>query len=477
MNDIIYSPEGMSYEIVDRLGHGTFGQVLKCTTKDERQMALKVIKNKPAYFQQGLIEVKILQLLNQSYDFRVVKMADYFVYRKHLCIVFELLSVNLYDVIKHNSFRGLPFNMVRSIVDQLTRALVCLKLSNVIHCDLKPENILLTTKKNTKIKLIDFGSASFLGQQVYTYIQSRFYRSVDVILGLVPFTPAIDMWSLGCIVAELFLGLPLFPGHSEFDQLNRIVELMGPIQSSILDRSKNGRKFFTKTPTGAWKLRSREEYEEVTGKKERVGRKHVSKAGSLQELIMTAPVKMSSETTEEELRVKRAKILSFIEFCLEYDPEKRLSPAQAVGHPLFDETVVSTTAVQSWKPRNDEACVRRLAEDANSFVHNSSSTSRTTLAAAGTNSSTLSTDMMSTPVKMPLLKDWSPLQPRNSQNSRFSRPPSSGIPPPDDSMPVSYRPALRESPKKWESSPTTVVRHRLPPGIPCSPNDLVVKWV
>ncbi|KAF4739920.1 dual specificity protein kinase yak1, partial [Perkinsus olseni] len=239
VNDVIANPEGYGYEIADRLGHGTFGQVLRCVTCDNRSVAVKIIKNKPAYFQQALVEVRILQLLNRYYDTRIVKMTDYFVYRKHLCIVFEQLSMNLYDVLKQNSFRGLPVNMIKSIMDQLLRALVCLQTQGIIHCDLKPENILLVTKRNTKIKLIDFGSAAFSGYQVYTYIQSRFYRSPDVILGIHPFTTAIDMWSLGCILAELFLGLPLFPGSSEKDQLTRILALMGSVPCGILDKGRN----------------------------------------------------------------------------------------------------------------------------------------------------------------------------------------------------------------------------------------------
>lgn len=424
VSDVFSSPEGVTYEIVDRLGHGTFGQVLKCSTKDDRHIALKVIKNKPAYFQQGLIEVKILQLLNQSYDLRVVKMSDYFVYRKHLCIVFELLSVNLYDVIKHNSFRGLPFNMVRSIVDQLTRVLVCLKLSNVIHCDLKPENILLTTKKNTKIKLIDFGSAAFQGQQVYTYIQSRFYRSVDVILGILPFTPAIDMWSLGCIVAELFLGLPLFPGNSEFDQLNRIVDLLGPISSRVLDRGKNTRKFFSKTSSG-WTLRSREDYEETTGKKEKVSQRKPNVSKSLRDAIMPTSSTLYGE-----------KILSFVSLCLDYDPAERLTAAQAVGHPLFDESITDIAQVQAWRARADDACMRRLTEDATSFVHNSSGEQ---------NPGTPQDPMLSTPMRniqnLPnsAIKT-TPGKPRIASLSDGGRFSTAG---PDDSMPLSYRPVLQ----------------------------------
>jgi dual specificity protein kinase YAK1 len=91
---------------------------------------------------------------------------------------------------------------------------------------LKPENILLRSLEVPSIKVIDFGSACLENQQTYSYIQSRFYRSPEVLLGL-KYTTAIDMWSFGCIVAELFLGLPIFPGNSEYNQLTRITETMG----------------------------------------------------------------------------------------------------------------------------------------------------------------------------------------------------------------------------------------------------------
>lgn len=86
----------------------------------------------------------------------------------------------------------------------------------IIHCDLKPENILLKEENKSGIKIIDFGSSTFIDEKVYTYIQSRFYRAPEIMFGI-PYTPAIDMWSLGCIIAELYIGYPLFPGESEND--------------------------------------------------------------------------------------------------------------------------------------------------------------------------------------------------------------------------------------------------------------------
>ncbi len=86
-----------------------------------------------------------------------------------------------------------------------------LRSASIIHCDLKPENILLTDAASGQLKLIDFGSACFEGRTVYSYIQSRFYRCPEVVLGGT-YGASIDMWSFGCVAAELFLGLPLFPG-------------------------------------------------------------------------------------------------------------------------------------------------------------------------------------------------------------------------------------------------------------------------
>ena len=92
-----------------------------------------------------------------------------------------------------NGFRGLSLALIQSITRQILHALQCLRAAGIIHCDLKPENILLKSSRSTDIKLIDFGSACFEGHVVYSYIQSRFYRSPEVLLGL-EYTSAIDIW-------------------------------------------------------------------------------------------------------------------------------------------------------------------------------------------------------------------------------------------------------------------------------------------
>lgn len=100
----------------------------------------------------------------------------------------------------------------------------------MIHCDLKPENILLRKKEDNKgyhIKIIDFGSACWKNNIVYSYVQSRFYRAPEISLGIWNYDCSIDMWSFGCMIAELFTGIPLFPGESEEELLALIMELWG----------------------------------------------------------------------------------------------------------------------------------------------------------------------------------------------------------------------------------------------------------
>ena len=159
-------------------------------------------------------------------------------------MTFEKLSMNLFEFLKINDFNGFDHNLIRRFAIQLLYALKYLKQLEIIHCDLKPENILLKEENKSGIKIIDFGSSTFIDEKVYTYIQSRFYRAPEIMLGI-PYTPAIDMWSLGCIIAELYIGYPLFPGDSENDQMSRIIEMRDVPSNQVLQKSERKMKFFT----------------------------------------------------------------------------------------------------------------------------------------------------------------------------------------------------------------------------------------
>ncbi len=147
-------------------------------------------------------------------------------YRNHQCLVFEMLSLNLYELLKNTHFVGVSLQLIRKFAKQILKSLQFLARPDVdvIHCDLKPENILLRHPKRSGVKVIDFGSSCRSHRRMYPYIQSRFYRSPEVLLGL-PYTVAIDMWSLGCILFEMHTGEPLFSGSDQFDQMQKIVKV------------------------------------------------------------------------------------------------------------------------------------------------------------------------------------------------------------------------------------------------------------
>ena len=201
--------------------------------------------------------------------------------------MFELRSGNLYELIKQNQFRGLSTTLVRVFAQQLLNGLGLLNKARLIHCDLKPENILLKNLESPVIKIIDFGSACDERQTEYTSIQSRFYRSPEVLLGL-PYSSAIDMWSLGCIVVELFLGLPLFPGSSEYNQVSRITEMLGLPPTWMLEMGKQSGEFFEKTHDDygrrTYRLKSMEQYSREHGSKEQPSKKYFQ-ATTLPEII------------------------------------------------------------------------------------------------------------------------------------------------------------------------------------------------
>ncbi|KZT10957.1 kinase-like protein [Laetiporus sulphureus 93-53] len=347
VNDWLGADEGHKYLILDILGQGTFGQVVKCQNmKTHEVVAVKVVKNKPAYFNQSMMEVTILELLNNQCDpddqHHILRLRDSFIHKNHLCLVFELLSSNLYELIKQNQFQGLSTQLVKVFTAQLLDALTVLKEARLIHCDLKPENILLKSLQSPQIKVIDFGSACHERQTVYTYIQSRFYRSPEVLLGL-PYAAAIDMWSLGCIAVELFLGLPLFPGTSEYNQITRIVEMLGMPPQYMLDMGKQTGQFFDSYVDGyghkRYKLKNIEQYSREHNTQEQPGKQYF-KANSLPEIIQQAPMPSFKSTSRQahEMEKEMNNRAAFIDFCqglLNMNPIERWSPQQARMHPFI----------------------------------------------------------------------------------------------------------------------------------------------
>jgi len=131
---------------MELLGKGTFGQVVRCVRKSKNDnFAIKVIKNKPAYTNQALMEVKVFKKIkeenprNENY---IVRLFDYFVFRNHICLVFEMLHVSLYDLLRLSNFSGFSLKFISRLSEQIIESMICLERNRIIHCDLKPENIL-----------------------------------------------------------------------------------------------------------------------------------------------------------------------------------------------------------------------------------------------------------------------------------------------------------------------------------------------
>lgn len=135
-------------------------------------------------------------------------------------------------------FNGVSLNLVRKFAKQILRCLEFFARPDVdiIYCDLKPENILLRHPRRSGLRIIDLGSSCVATKRTYTYIQSRFYRSPEILLGL-PYDQKIDAWSLGCLLVEMHTGEPLFAGTNQYDQMCKIVDMFGMPPLSMLEDS------------------------------------------------------------------------------------------------------------------------------------------------------------------------------------------------------------------------------------------------
>ncbi|XP_076270757.1 dual-specificity tyrosine phosphorylation-regulated kinase 2 isoform X2 [Rhynchophorus ferrugineus] len=305
-NKVLHDHICYRYEILEVIGKGSFGQVIRALDHmTNKHVAIKIIRNKKRFHHQALVEVTILEHLkkkDKDANHNVIHMLEYFYFRNHLCITFELLSLNLYELIKKNNYQGFSLNLIRRFANSMLKCLRLLQKENIIHCDLKPENILLKQRGSSSIKVIDFGSSCYSNERVYTYIQSRFYRSPEVILGLT-YGTAIDMWSFGCILAELYTGCPLFPGENEFDQLACLMEVLGQPPDDLLANARRKRLFFDSRGNPRYIVNTK-------GRKRKPGSKNLAMV----------------------LRCTDSLFIDFISRCLEWNPKKRMTPSEALNH-------------------------------------------------------------------------------------------------------------------------------------------------
>jgi len=441
------------YRVCRLLGQGTFAQVFECTREGHPgRCAVKVVKNRPAYARQAAVEIDVFRAMAADPTFRcegTIGLRHYFRHANHLCLVFELLGGNLYEVLRKRQFRGLPLDTVRSIVGQLTRAVAELAKKSIVHCDLKPENILVAEKESeramdaldggttprhppsktppapppappppppatddasfvpesqdtfssgrtsrdatsssaspgsdagaaptpappnppVRIKIIDFGSACFTGRAAHAYVQSRFYRSPEVLVGL-PYDSAVDMWSLGCVAAELYLGLPILPGVHEHDQLCRIQEMVAPLPDWMVEEGTKSELYYCRAdptaepppplrpatadpdllpdrasvrtpnaaPGSAWALRTGRDYA-ATRDGQRKGavadynKNRYFRQKRLADIVARHGGRAATATEADRVALRH--FVHFLTGLLEPDPWRRWTAYQAISHPFL----------------------------------------------------------------------------------------------------------------------------------------------
>lgn len=309
------------YKVELAIGEAVFSRTYKCIDLQTNQrVCLKIIKNNKEYFDQGIDEIRVLEYIAKHCDVdktHLVRMLDYFYFREHLIIVTELLRDNLYEFSRLLAERGVInyFNIPRlkKITVEVLQALNVLHNLGLVHCDLKPENILIQSFSECTIKVIDFGSACFITDELTSYVQSRSYRAPEVILGL-QYDQKIDLWSLGCVLAELFTGEVLFKNDSEQTLLARIIATIGPIPShlfegnaDLLDQFREN-SLFAIDPNGN---------------------------GILSSTLAEPPLEDIIDTEDQHLP-------SFLRSLLEIDPQHRASAAEALAHPWLARGVFQT---------------------------------------------------------------------------------------------------------------------------------------
>lgn len=251
------------YKILADLGEGTFGKVVKAQDiRNDHTIALKIIKNVDKYREAARLEINVLERLNEE-DSRgkhlCVRMLDWFDYHGHTCLAFEMLGQSVFDFLKDNGYQPYPLDQVRHIGYQLCYAVKFLHELRLTHTDLKPENILFVNSdyevirrakdrrrevrriKDSRIRLIDFGSATFDHEHHSTIVSTRHYRAPEVILEL-GWDQACDVWSIGCILFELYIGSTLFQTHENREHLAMMQRILGPIPYRMCRRSRT--KYF-----------------------------------------------------------------------------------------------------------------------------------------------------------------------------------------------------------------------------------------
>ncbi|KAF2663401.1 kinase-like protein [Microthyrium microscopicum] len=319
------------YHVNSILGKGMFSAVVRAEDEQTgKVVAIKIIRTSDAMKKAGLKEIDILKTLSDADpDGKrcVIHLERSFEHKGHLCMVFENLSLNLREVLKKfGRDVGISLKAVRSYARQMFIGLTLLKKCNIVHADLKPDNMLVNDARNL-MKICDLGSAAIApvsATDITPYLVSRFYRAPEIMLGM-PYDFAIDTWAVGCTLFELFTGKILFAGRNNNQMLRCIQECRGQITLKMLKKANLWDQHFDNN------LRFK------SAEKDPVTNKDVVKL-----LNFTKPTK------DLKSRLRKASrgftglnnkdldmFIDLLEKCLLLNPEKRITPADALNHPFL----------------------------------------------------------------------------------------------------------------------------------------------
>ncbi|XP_046585162.1 LOW QUALITY PROTEIN: serine/threonine-protein kinase PRP4 homolog [Haliotis rubra] len=319
------------YNVYGYTGQGVFSNVVRGrdAARGSQDVAIKIIRNNEMMHKTGLKELEFLRKLNDADPddkFHCLRLYRHFFHKNHLCLVFESLSMNLREVLKkYGKDIGLHIKAVRSYSQQLFLALKLLKRCSILHADIKPDNILVNESKLV-LKLCDFGSASHVSENDITpYLVSRFYRAPEIIIGM-GYDHAIDMWSVGCTIYELYTGKILFPGNSNNEMLKFVMDVKGKMPNKMIRKGMFKEQHFDSNYNFL--------YHEVDKVTQREKVTVLSNINPNKDLL--AEMVGYQRLPDDQLR-KVAQLKDLLERTIMLDPSKRLSINQELTHHFIQE--------------------------------------------------------------------------------------------------------------------------------------------
>ncbi|KAL7184949.1 hypothetical protein ACSBR2_026985 [Camellia fascicularis] len=221
------------YEILETIGHGSFGCVYKAHKRDTNEIvALKMIYSiddgDEGVPSSVIREVSYLKEMDHS---NIVRLLDVLDDDKILCLVLEYMDLDLKKFMTTSADIAKKNQVIKSLMHQLLDGLAYCHSQKLLHRDLKPQNLLIDCSKHI-LKLADFGSAREIGVPLQTYtegekVASLWYKAPELLLGGQKYSTPVDIWSAGCVFAELVIQQPLFDGATDFVQVIKVFSIMG----------------------------------------------------------------------------------------------------------------------------------------------------------------------------------------------------------------------------------------------------------